>query len=64
MRLNMHKCVVPRLLPRQTKGKNVHYQLNGESFRYVGHRRPFFVIVDEIFKPHRQCANASKVKLQ
>ncbi len=60
MSFSTETCVVLRLHPRQARGNNVQYQLNGEHLRSVSHQRDLGVIVDETLKPHRQCTKAAK----
>ncbi len=59
MSFNTDKCIVLRLDHRQAKEYNVQYQLNGEPLRRVSHQSDLEVIVDEMLKPHRQCAKAA-----
>ncbi len=55
MRFNTSKYIFLRLHPRQAKDSNDQYQLNGELLKCVSHQRDLGGIVDEMFKPHRQC---------
>ncbi len=50
----------PRLHPQQSKNNSPQYQLNGKFLRRANHQRDLGVIVDETFKPNRQCAKAAK----